>query len=114
VAKPRKRKPGGGSHGSDDAEAKKQVRAIMAAHPKWKHYAAALKYAQTLPASTTKPESIARRIADKLKREDGVFQRRAATKKMLRELEVFLFAAWSMLHKINEEDGSEGEPEESP
>jgi hypothetical protein len=51
----------------DDTAALEAIRALLVAHPKWKPYTAALFYARKNPEKGATPESVARRLAKKLK-----------------------------------------------
>ena len=77
-----------------DAEKLLAVRKIKAEHPKWHYYTAALRFAEEHPEPDAKPTSTARRLARKLKQEDGVPTKRNRTRKvLLREIEELLSRA---------------------
>jgi hypothetical protein len=68
----RKREPGAGRPPIDDSAALEGVRSVRAAYPKWGYFRAALKYVEDSGApEPPKHESVARRLADKLKTADG-------------------------------------------
>jgi hypothetical protein len=84
VAKPRKRKSAAGRPPIADLEALEGVRGIRAAHPRWGYFRAALAYVHGLnPPQPPKHESVARRLADKLKVADGRGVRREAMEREL-------------------------------
>ena len=80
----RKREPGAGRPPISDSAALEGVRAVRAAHPRWGYFRAALEYVQGLnPPQPPKHESVARRLADKLKVADGRGVRREAMERKL-------------------------------
>jgi hypothetical protein len=92
VAKLRKRKSAAGRPPIADLEALEGVRRIRAAHPRWGYFRAALAYVQGLnPPQPPKHESVARRLADKLKVADGRGVRHEAMERKL------LWQLWSSL-----------------
>jgi hypothetical protein len=98
------RSPDAGTAGRpplDDTAALEAVRHLRAANRRLTYHAAALRYARSLPAEpgASKPESVARRLADKLRKQDGVRQRKANTKHMLREVQKLLYQAYLLLEK---------------
>lgn len=80
------------------------MRRIRSEHPRWTYHAAARYYAEKNPPSDIQPASLARRLADKLKREDGVDKRKATTKQLLQGLEQLLLHTLVWLRKLNEEE----------
>jgi hypothetical protein len=86
----------------DDAEAMKEVRRIRAAHPKWSRTKAALQYAQQHPEEKASVSSVARRLADKIRREDGVpVQRRSKRKRLLERLNKALMAVYLIADELS-------------
>lgn len=84
MAKPRKRKSAAGRPTINDSGALEGVRAVRAEHPRWGYFRAALAYVQDLnPPQPPKHESVARRLADKLKVADGRGVRREAMERKL-------------------------------
>lgn len=89
---PRKRSAGKPSR--DDTAALAGVRQIRAAQPRLSYRAAALRYAQAHPEEGVQTASTARRLADKLKTEDGQPpQRRATRRRLLQDLGALLVKA---------------------
>jgi hypothetical protein len=94
-----KRSPGQPAY--DDAEALKEVRRIRAAHPKWTRTKAALHYAASHPEEKASPSSIARRLADKLRRQDGIAPgRRSTRRRLLEELSKTLWQAIQIVDSL--------------
>ena len=99
------RSPDAGTAGRpplDDTAALEAVRSLRAANRRLSYHAAALRYARGLPAEpgASKPESVARRLADKLRKQDGVRQRKANTRRMTQEALALLYQALLLLEKI--------------
>jgi len=89
----------------DDA-ALEEIRRIRRDHPKWSITKAALHYANDHPEEKATPASVARRLADKLRRKMGVpVQPRARRDRLLQELRSALLKA---LHALEELINLEG------
>ena len=86
----------------DDTSALEAVRLLRAANRRLAYHAAALRYARSLPAEpgASKPESVARRLADKLRKQDGVRQRKANAQRTLQEVQQLLIQAFRLLEKL--------------
>ena len=97
-------KPNGGTIGrplKDDAPALREVRRILAEHPRWSRSKAALHYAQQNPEKETQPASTARRLADKLRQESGIPRRqKALRRKTLEQLAELLAACTDVVNRL--------------
>ena len=91
----------------DDDKALEEIRRIRLHHPKWSITKAALHYAGEHPEEKATAASVARRLADKLRRKMGrPTQPRARRARLLQELRSALLKALSVLEAlINLEGG---------
>jgi hypothetical protein len=86
----------------DDTAALEAVRSLRAANRRLTYHAAALRYARSLPVEpgASKPESVARRLADKLRKQDGVRQRKANTRHTIQQVQALLYQAYRLLDQL--------------
>jgi hypothetical protein len=86
----------------DDTAALEAVRQLRITNRRLSYHAAALRYAKSLPVEpdAAKPESVARRLADKLRKKDGVRQRRANRKRKIEEVQALLWRAFQILQEL--------------
>ncbi len=104
----RKRSVGKPRH--NDTKALEGVRRIRRAKPRLSYRAAALEYALKHPEKEVQPASTARRLADKLRVQDGLPpQPRATRKKLLQDLRNVMVKALSIVDALA---GMEQEPPE--
>lgn len=90
----------------NDDRAIEEVRRIRLEHPKWSITKAALHYAKEHPEEKANPSSVARRLADKLRRKMGrPIQPRARRHRLLRELRSALLQALHVLEELINLDG---------
>ncbi len=89
-----------------DAEALKEIRKIRHEHPKWSITKAALAYAASHPEEKANPTSVARRLADKLRRQMGQPQRpRAHRHRLLQDLQRALYQTLKILEELLKLEG---------